>query len=222
MRAWSQFVYFQLLNCGLRIPPSAGSGSGAAPNPVGYNRAYVHVDGDFTYQKWFEGLHAGRVTITNGPLMRPSVQGELPGHVFRGDNGSTLEFEIGLTLSAPRTDHLHGDHQGRQGRARIRFAQYAASGKLPKLKFDRSGWFLVRAVTDLPNTYRFAMTGPYYVEIGYRPRISKRSVQFFADWVMERARQIQLEDAGERREVLAVHRQARDFWQSLLMLANAE
>src|SRR5262249_15553543 len=38
---WSQEVYYHILNCGLRIPPSAGSASGVLPNPVGYNRAYV-------------------------------------------------------------------------------------------------------------------------------------------------------------------------------------
>ena len=32
---WSQDIYFKLLECGLRIPPSAGSGSGVAPNPGG-------------------------------------------------------------------------------------------------------------------------------------------------------------------------------------------
>ncbi len=67
-------------------------------------------------------------------------------------------------------------------------------GRLPKLEFDRSGWFLVRAVTDLPDTYRFAMTGPYHVRIGDRPRISRRSAQFFVDCVYERARQIRLAD----------------------------
>jgi hypothetical protein len=66
------------------------------------------------------------------------------------------------------------------------------------------------------------MTGPYYVEIGYGPRISKRSAQFFADWVMERARQIHLADSGERREVLEFHHQAWDFWQKILKRANAE
>ena len=53
---WSQYIYFQLLECGLRIPPSAGSGSGVSPNPAGYNRVYVHVNGEFTYEKWWEGL----------------------------------------------------------------------------------------------------------------------------------------------------------------------
>src|SRR5262249_705740 len=40
---WSQEIYYHVLNCGLRIPPSAGSASGVLPNPVGYDRVYVHV-----------------------------------------------------------------------------------------------------------------------------------------------------------------------------------
>jgi len=96
---WSQAIYFHLLECGLRIPPSAGSGSGEGPNPPGYNRMYVHVEGQFDYQKWWENFRAGRVTITNGPLLRPEVHGQLPGHVFQAQQGQELEFEIGLTLS---------------------------------------------------------------------------------------------------------------------------
>ena len=105
----------------------------------------------------------------------------------------------------------------------VRLADYAKTGKLPKLKFERSGWFLVRATTDLQETYRFAMTGPYYVEIGYQPRISKRAAQFFLDWVYERARQIaKIEDPVQRRVVMQYHRTARDFWKALVEKANAE
>ncbi|NLE38980.1 MAG: hypothetical protein GX621_13235, partial [Pirellulaceae bacterium] len=96
---WPQEIYFRLLDCGLRIPPSAGSGSGASPNPVGYNRMYVHVEGPLTYEKWFEAFRAGRVTITNGPLLRTDVYGEVPGHVFQVPEGEKVQFEIGLTLS---------------------------------------------------------------------------------------------------------------------------
>ena len=34
-------MYYHVLNCGLRIPPVAGSGSGTNDNPVGTNRVYV-------------------------------------------------------------------------------------------------------------------------------------------------------------------------------------
>ncbi len=219
---WSQAIYFHLLNCGLRIPPSAGSGSGTTPNPVGYNRVYVHVDGDFSYEKWWESFRAGQVVVTNGPLLRPSVYGQPPGYVFCGEPGEKLDFEIGLNLSTRRKiSYLELIKNGEVEHS-IRFDEYAKSGRLPKMHFERSGWFLVRAVTDLTDTYRLAMTGPYYVQIGDGPRISKRSAQFFLDWVYERARQIKLDDAEQQRAVLEYHRRARDFWQDLLNRANAE
>ncbi|PYJ58836.1 MAG: hypothetical protein DME24_14830, partial [Verrucomicrobia bacterium] len=43
---WTEEIYYHILNCGLRLPPSAGSASGVLPNPVGYDRVYVHLDGD--------------------------------------------------------------------------------------------------------------------------------------------------------------------------------
>jgi hypothetical protein len=219
---WSQEIYFHLLNCGLRIPPTAGSGSGVTANPVGYNRVYVHVEGDLTYEKWWENLRAGRVMVTNGPLLRPTVRGELPGHVFQIEKGKPEEFEIGLTLSIREpVRYLEIIKNGRVVQE-IRFEDYRQTGKLPKLRVDSSGWFLLRAVGEQSKTYRFGMTGPYFVEAGYGRRISKSSAQFFLDWVMERARQIQFDDPQQRREVLELHRRARDFWQDLVNKANAE
>ena len=223
---WSQAIYFHLLNCGLRLPPTAGSGSGAAPNPVGYNRVYVYVGKEFSCEKWWEGLRAGRVVLTNGPLMQPSVNGQPPGHVFRAERGQQVDLEIGLTLSIRDPDqqpisYLEIIQNGEIARS-VRFADYAKAGKLPKVHFDRSGWFLLRAVCDVRATYRFAMTGPYWVEIGYERPISKRSAQFFVNWVYERAKQIKLDDPDQRHEVLQYHRKARDFWQDLVSKANRE
>jgi hypothetical protein len=219
---WSQEIYFHLLNCGLRIPPTAGSGSGLTSNPVGYNRVYVHVEGDLTYEKWWEGLRAGRVMVTNGPLLRPTVRGELPGHTFHIEKGKTEEFELGLTLSIREPVRYLEIIKNGHVVDEIRFEDYRQTGKLPKIRFDSSGWFLLRVVSEESKTYRFGMTGPYFVEAGYGPRISKASAQFFLDWVMERARQIQIEDPQQRREVLELHRKARDFWQNLVQKANAE
>ncbi len=86
-------------------------------------------------------------------------------------------------------------------------------GKIPKLKFSESGWFLMRAVTDTPGTYRFASTGPYYVEVGYKPRISKASAQFFLDWVNERIAMLKTDDPA--------YLAAREYWQKMLEKANA-
>ena len=51
----------------------------------------------------------------------------------------------------------------------------------------KGGWFLVRAMTTQDDTFRFASTAPFYVEIGAdKRRISRASAQLFVDWVEER------------------------------------
>ncbi len=60
-------IVLQSLDSGLRIPPPLGAPSGVLPNPVGYNRVYVQLDGDLTYEKWWEGLRAGRSFLDEWP-----------------------------------------------------------------------------------------------------------------------------------------------------------
>ena len=220
---WTQAIYYHLLNCGLRIPPSAGSASGVLPNPVGYNRVYVHVEGDLTWEKWWAGLRAGRVVVTNGPMLRPLVNGERPGHVFTAYEGETVELDIGLQLAMrEKVDYLEIVKDGEVVHE-VRLDEWAKkNGELPPIKFDRSGWLIVRAVTNSPKTYRFAATGPYYVDIAGRPRISRKSAQFFVDWVAERTQRVKLEDETQRTAVLKYHRAARDFWEAILEKANAD
>jgi hypothetical protein len=80
---------------------------------------------------------------------------------------------------------------------------------------------LIRAVADNDKTYRFASTGPYYVEIGEKPRISKTSAQFFLDWVDQRRSRIKLDDREQLESVLKHHDRARQFWADLVEKANA-
>ena len=133
----------------------------------------------------------------------------MPGHVFEEPAGQSAEFEIALTLSTREPiNYLEIIKDGHVERE-VSFDEYRQGARLPKVRFDQSGWFLVRAVTAASKTYRFAMTGPYYVQIGPQPRISKRSAQFFLDWAIERQRQIEeLEDAAQRAEVLKLHQKA--------------
>ena len=114
---WTETVYYNLLNCGLRIPPTAGSGSGVASNPVGYNRVYVHVEPPLSYDRWLENLRAGQVVVTNGPLIRPNVGGELPGYVFQADAGQEVVARSRLDAIDSRSGLLFGDCPERANRA---------------------------------------------------------------------------------------------------------
>src|SRR5262249_2852721 len=95
---YSQEIYYELLECGLRLPPSAGSASGVLPNPVGYNRVYVKVGDDRSYPAWWSALRAGRSFVTNGPLLRVEAGGSPPGHVFRTDAAHPLTLPLTARL----------------------------------------------------------------------------------------------------------------------------
>jgi hypothetical protein len=194
------------------------------PNPVGYNRVYVHCGERLEYEDWWANLRAGRVVVTNGPLIRdPRVNGELPGHVFRAAQGETVALQATLNLSLrEQVDYLEIVRDGRVEHEVRLDALAKSGGRLPEVVFKESGWMLIRAVASHPKTYRFASTGPYYVEIGGQPRISRGAARFFADWVLERARQIDIADPQERESVIRYHRAARDFWARRVEEANVE
>ena len=222
---WTQEIYYQILNTGLRLPPSAGSASGVLPNPLGYNRVYVHTGRDFDYPKWWRGLKAGRAFVTNGPILLVKANGELPGYVFSASDGGqvSLSLDIALTTldNVPKIEIIKN---GRVAKA-VSPAELAEAGGSIELTFDESGWFLVRAITDLAHTFRFASTAPYYVEIDpARTRVSRRSVQFFLDWIDERIARIpnKLDDPDKLAEVLAFQKTAKSFWQDRLANANAD
>ena len=225
---WSQAIYYHVLEAGFRIPPSAGSASGVLPNPVGYNRVYVHVGDEFSYDHWWRAFAQGRVVVTNGPLLRPLVGGKLPGHVFRAEAGQAITLDVVLSLSTRDPISYVEIIKNGQVEHSIRVADWARSGTLPAVRFTKSGWLLVRAVTDVEETYRFASTGPYYVEIGNQPRISRRSVQFFLDWLDQRTAKLKqfIADSPQSEidadELLRPFIEARQFWIQRLDAATAD
>jgi hypothetical protein len=220
---WTQEIYYHLLNCGLRLPPSAGSASGVLPNPVGYDRLYVHIDGPLSYEKWFDGLRLGHVFVSNGPLLRCRANGQWPGQVFHAAAGEELELQLEAALdSRDPVSAIEIIKNGRVERT-VPVAELKRSGALGRITFKESGWFLVRAIANVPETFRFVSTGPFYVEVGPTPcRISRASAQFFLDWVRERMGQIKLDDPQQRMEVLKPHQDAEKFWQEKVAQANAE
>ncbi len=219
---WAEVIYYRVLESGLRIPPSAASGSGVAPNPVGYNRVYVHCGSQLTYDQFWKNLAQGKVFVTNGPLLRTTVEGKIPGHVFPATAGQQRNFQIGLTLSTREPiDYLEIVKNG-EPIHQVRLAELAkAGGRLPEVTFEQSGWFLVRAVTNAQQTYRYATTGPYYVEFDGRPRISRQAAEFFLDWTEQQAQQTQLADDQQQRDAMRYLRSARTFWQQRLEQATA-
>jgi hypothetical protein len=210
---YTQDIYYHILNCGLRVPPSAGSASGVLPNPVGYNRVYVQCGKELTWEKWHEGLRAGRSFVSNGPLLRCRANGEFPGHVFHGNKPIEIRFDIKL--------------DSRDRMAALELVQNGRVERLDRTKpitVSESGWFLVRAIADVTNTFRFASTAPWYVEIGQQARpVRRESGQFFVDWCRERMAALEKAPnltSEQRDEVLAPWREAENFWRKKVSSAG--
>jgi hypothetical protein len=204
---WTQDIYYHLLNGGIRIPPSAGAASGVLPNPVGYNRAYVQFEGEPTMEKWLAGLKAGQVFVSNGPLLRLKANGQLPGHVFKSNEP---ELEVALEALLDSRDPVARVELVRNGRVE--------EINLPaKVTLTESGWFLVRAITTLTNTFRFASTGPFYVELqGAKQSPNQReAAEFFVQWCDERLATLNTNaqlNSEQRAEVVKPWLEARAFW----------
>ncbi|HTI50507.1 MAG TPA: hypothetical protein VL475_06135 [Planctomycetaceae bacterium] len=202
---WTQAIYYHALNAGFRLPPSAGSASGVLPNPVGYNRMYAYVDGELTWGNWWSAVRAGRVFVTNGPLLRLTASGQSPGSVFQSEN--PLQVVIDGRLDS--RDPIAAIELVQNGRVE------RLSGFPAKVTLRESGWFLVRVRADVPQTFRFASTGPWYVEIGgSQPAIERESCEFFRQWTEERIDALRqtLTSDEERREVLPAFEAASRFW----------
>jgi hypothetical protein len=193
------------------------------PNPVGYNRAYVRLDGPFSYEAWWRGLGEGRSFVTNGPLLLAEADGRHPGAVFRSPGGGPRRVSLDIRVLGDDpleavevirdgvvVERLAGENLGERVRAR-------------PLVFESSGWFLVRAIAAVPGTFRFASTAPFYVEVGEgRDTIHRDHVAFFLRWIDERIAALQADQKGDladsvrKEEVLRPHREARRFFERQL------
>lgn len=221
----TQDIYYRLLDAGFRLPPAAGSASGVLPNPVGYDRVYVKTGTPPELDAWWRLLAVGQSFVTNGPLLVVEADGKPPGTVFTAAAGERLVLPLSVELTS--ADPIaavelvqdgavvaQGDYDAARGRATFAPAVFA-----------RSGWFLVRARAARTDTFRFASTGPFYVEIGSAPRrISRAAVEYFRVWLDERRARLEGSAlAPDKRDaVLAVQREAKQAWDERLAQANAD
>jgi hypothetical protein len=222
---WTQEIYYHMLNCGLRLPPSAGSASGVLPNPVGYNRVYVRLEEPFSSDSWFRGLSRGRCFVTNGPLLLVTADELDPGAVLKlmpGESKS-IALDIQLTSQDPvsNIEIIKNGHVSQK----IKCSNEVTQRHTFQFSVDEPGWFLVRAIADVENTFRFAATAPWFIESDeIKNRVSRKSAQFFIDWVSERIDRVNanLQDDAKRHQVLVWHAKAQEFWMDRLKMANAE
>jgi hypothetical protein len=187
MPLWAMEVYYRFLNCGFRLPASAGSASGVKAAPLGYNRVYVRLDAPFSYAAWFRALKAGRSFATNGPLLFLTVDGREPGAVVKAAGGAKLRVRVEAQSLRPleRVEVIYRGGVIRTLRPPDTPDAPAAPSHLAA-EFDftpeTDGWIAARAFERPGRTIRFSHTSPLYLERGV-PASAADDARFFLDWI---------------------------------------
>jgi hypothetical protein len=217
----AEAIYWQALEAGLRLTPTAASGFGIVPETtMGYNRMYAYCDSEPTSEAWWNAVAQGETFVTNGPLLRVLINGVPPGTVQASYRGEPIGLHIDVSLAVREpVDYLDVIFNG-ESLYNAKLEDHYRRGEFPELTLDRSGWVIVRVITAHEEGYRYASTAPYYLEFNGQPRISKQAVQFFQDW-LERSGRMDggAGDVAEGRS--EAFSNATRFWRDRLERANA-
>jgi hypothetical protein len=178
-RAWLDYthgMYYTLLNCGLRLAPSAGTANGVHPVPAGFGRVYVHLPEGFGFDAWMKGLQQGRSFVTTGPMLFASANNHDPGHVFQRELSDDSPISISMDLISEQPI-LYGEVIINGIPKQLLRAQNTRTEKgayRSQLSHaftpERSGWFAVRFWESQPDgQVRFAHSAPWYVDVDKQP-----------------------------------------------------
>jgi len=216
----SESLYWLMLDAGLRIAPTAGSGFGRGDTHLGYNRVYAYCDSEPSPDAWWRAVARGATTITNGPLLRTTINAAVPGTVQASYAGTPIPLSIAVALAVREpVDYLDLVFNG-ETLYSAKLEDHFKKGEFPELSIDRSGWLVVRVVTAHEDGYRLATTAPYYFEFDGQPRISKRAVAFFQEW-LTRSEQAIANDPQRAADMAPMIEDARRFWADRMDRSNA-
>jgi hypothetical protein len=185
----STALYHRLLNCGFRLAASAGTDcflNRIRSNLPGSERAYVKIDGPLTYERWIEGLRAGRSFVSNGPILEFSVNGKGPGEVvdLRGPASVHVKATASSRYPLERVEVLHNGKVA----LKITPAKDALMTELDQtVPVDRSGWIALRVVGpargDVKGESLYAHTSPVYVVVAGKPAGAAEDARYFLAWI---------------------------------------
>lgn len=231
---YAEFVYWQLLETGLRPAPLAGTGPSETGSAAGYNRTYAIgqslLDDDdrrvapvADEAEFYDAVWAGRSVLTNGPLLRPTLGGYAPGHVFNASDGEQLSMSVELHLAVrDPVDYVEVIHNGGVIYS-ARLDDFAKTqGVIPPFDFRSSGWVIVRVVTQFEEHYRAAISAPWFIDFDHSPRISKSAVEFFGQWLTDYETELKKLPPERLAPHIKPVRTARGFWRQRLQQANVD
>lgn len=139
--------WYEALDLGSRIGPTAGTDYPCVPGLPGRERFYAKLDGPLDAPTWLEAVRRGRTFVTNGPAIELSVGRALPGEeLLLGQPGEVTVS--GRVRFDPDRDAVAALELIRGGSVVVRVDAPASGAEIrleTTLEIDRTSWFALRA-----------------------------------------------------------------------------
>jgi hypothetical protein len=205
-------LWYRLLNCGIKIPVTAGTDKMNNRVTVGANRVYARVNGNFNYQSWINALNKGNTFVTNSPFLICKADNKNPGDEINIKSKKTVTIIAEMWSQLP-VDRLEIIANGEVIAEKIiEKGQHHAKLEI-EYKPEKSSWVTARAQqynqedsrngvsftqrrdfgggNTLLNSYygtlrpqtAFAHTSPIYITVGSKPIRSREDAEYFIKYL---------------------------------------
>lgn len=220
------WMYYRVLNCGLRCTASAGTDSQMdvlRHSMPGGGKVYVQLSPPLSYGKWIEGFRAGRTFVSNGPLLFLQVEGKGPGEEIRLQRPQTVRVSAEAHSLVPMQVLelvVNGEVVAR--------AEASGDGTRLSLQhplpLSQSAWIAARVwgeghrlVVNDPRL--FAHTSPVYCFLQDRPIASREDAALLVRWIDRLLEDVErsprFSSPERRQEVLERFRQGRRYYERM-------
>jgi hypothetical protein len=194
--------WYQLLNCGFRLPAVAGTDRMGPNRIVGSQRVYVHLEEPFSYASWVKNLRQGHTFVTNGPMLFLKVNGKPMGETVELTGPPRIKVKVeahGQSRIAFQWLEIIQD-----GQVVYRVPSASPENLRAEVSLDlpvtRSGWIAARCIGNgevvfpeiqpRPTVDGFAHASPVYVILN-RERIASQEdaqllrgrIQLMKKWI---------------------------------------
>lgn len=188
---------YRALDLGVKLAPTAGSDYPYLDLP-GEVRSYVRVEGEFTADRWYEGLRAGRTFVTNGPMLELDVDGHGMGAELAVARGSRVRVRARAELN-PDLGRLSQLQVVVHGAVAAQAVSNEGATELVvdhELANGRSVWLAARALGEGPTGVSLlAHSAPVYLIVDDAPFWNRATVPQIVEWQLN-----QLDRLGENSE----------------------
>jgi hypothetical protein len=175
-------LWYGLLNCGFRLPASAGTDcflNRIRSRLPGSDRAYVKIDNGFSYAAWIRNLKAGRSFVTSGPLLEFLVDGKFLGETIQLSVSGTISVRASASWQSP-LDRVELVYNGAIVGTGKFSADHLTATLEQTVKIERSGWLCFRVFAQ---DRTLAHSSPIYVTVAGKPTVSRDDAQYFLQWI---------------------------------------